>query len=156
MNNHVPKPATLNTAYSIFIDMQLSTVGGGWQRIIGSAGWGDTGLYVKDTLMIYPPGAGIKCREKLLPNRAYKIGMTRSLEGEVKLYMNGAMCAHGTPLFNKGFTLDQVHSPSTCYFRFWPGLSDETGSHPLDCSLLAQRFPVHTSDFKAISSKPRE
>ena len=27
---------------------------------------------------------------------------------QVKLYMNGAMCAHGTPLFNKGFTLDQV------------------------------------------------
>jgi hypothetical protein len=35
----VPKPATLNTAYSISIDMQLSAVGGGWQRIIGSAGY---------------------------------------------------------------------------------------------------------------------
>ena len=42
MNNHVPKPATLNTAYSISIDMQLSAVGGGWQRIIGSAGYSPT------------------------------------------------------------------------------------------------------------------
>lgn len=106
MNNHVFKPAQLNTAYSIFVDVKLDSIGG-WQRIIGSRGWGDTGLYVNDRLMIYPPGAGVKCREKLQPDTMYRIGMTRSLEGEVKLYLNGAMCAHGRPLFNKGFMLDQ-------------------------------------------------
>ena len=106
MNNHVVKPTILNAAYSIQITMKLYSVRG-WQRIVGSRGWGDTGLYVKKQLQIYPTAAMMKCAEILIPNKWYMIFLTRSSQGLLKLYINGALCARGRPNYNDAYALHQ-------------------------------------------------
>ena len=106
MNNHVAKPKILNTAYSIQITVRLSKVHG-WNRIIGSQGWGDTGLYVRNHLQMYPTAAGMKCAEVLVHDVWYDFFITRTDQGLLKLYINGALCARGRPNYNDAFSLHQ-------------------------------------------------
>ena len=106
MNNHVVKPKLLNTAYSIEITVMLDSVHG-WRRIIGSQGWGDTGLYVRDHLQLYPSAAGMKCAELLVPHTWYSFYLTRSPQGLLKMYINGAECAKGRPNYNDAYSLHQ-------------------------------------------------
>jgi len=108
MNNHPEeKPKILNTAYTVQINVRLNKVHD-WNRIIGSQGWGDSGLYVRrDHLEMYPTAAGMKCAEILVPNQWYQFFMTRTDQGLLKLYINGALCARGRPNYNDAFSLHQ-------------------------------------------------
>jgi hypothetical protein len=108
MNNHIPVNGTHppNLAYSILFEARLDTPWG-WRNLIRSKGWGDYGLYVNDYLQMFPVGANMKCEEKIDANKFYKIGMTRNADGVLKLYINGFMCAKGSPAYVTQYALNQ-------------------------------------------------
>eukprot|EP00961_Rhodomonas_salina_P258232 3490316-Rhodomonas_salina.1 len=78
----------------------------GWRKLLSSTGWGDYGLYVNQKFQLFPLGANMKCMETILPNKWYDLGITRTPEGELALYINGARCSHGAPSFVRQFRLD--------------------------------------------------
>ena len=55
---------------------------------------------------LFPASSGIRCEEHINPGRVYKFGITRSVSGEVSLFLHGGKCAQGSPLFSNGYTLD--------------------------------------------------
>ncbi|KAJ1490397.1 hypothetical protein T484DRAFT_3342406 [Baffinella frigidus] len=107
MNNHAPgiNSTNANPAYSIMMKVKMDNTNG-WRKLIGSRGWGDYGLYVNKKLQLFPAGANMKCKETMLPNKWYRIGMTRATDGEVALYINGVQCAHGYPPYLRNYQLD--------------------------------------------------
>ena len=108
MNDHIATNATNapNMAYSILMRARFDTPWG-WRNIIRSKGWGDYGLYINSYLQIFPVGANLKCAEKIDANKFYTIGMTRSEDGVVSLYINGFQCAKGSPAYVRQFALNQ-------------------------------------------------
>jgi len=95
-----------NMAYSILFVARFDTPSG-WRNLIRSKGWGDYGLYVNNFLQLFPVGANMKCEEKILRNKFYSIGMTRSATGMLKLYINGFECAKGHPAYVRQYALNR-------------------------------------------------
>eukprot|EP00960_Hanusia_phi_P074325 768213-Hanusia_phi.AAC.3 len=93
-------------SYSIYVQAQLDTVTG-WHKIIGSDGWGDSGFYVNSVFQSFPTASGVKCDEKIRPGQVYQFVITRSSDGEVKLYLNGWLCESGTPPYDNGYQLEE-------------------------------------------------
>ena len=92
--------------YTIVFDVLLDKVDGVWSRLLGSKGWGDAGLYVNTNLRISPSAVNMRCKEVLLPGRYYKYVMARDVKGEVAIFLNGEVCAKGTPDIADHFALD--------------------------------------------------
>ena len=93
--------------YSILVDAMLVDVGSGLKRLISSKGWGDKGIYLNNKRIgLYPSSSGIQCAQSILPYYAFKFGLTRISDGEIKLYVNGLLCAHGFPPYADGFELN--------------------------------------------------
>eukprot|EP00960_Hanusia_phi_P074324 768213-Hanusia_phi.AAC.2 len=57
-------------------------------KLLDSAGWGSSGLYIRGSVMLYPD-SGIKCIEPMLPDIWYRIILSRAKDGTVSLYLNG-------------------------------------------------------------------
>eukprot|EP00960_Hanusia_phi_P062612 765213-Hanusia_phi.AAC.3 len=92
-------------AWTILVKASLDSTTG-WQRIINSNGWGDNGVFVNDQYQLYPSSLNIQCAEHIVPNVMYIFGISRSNNGEIKLYLNGEVCAQGSPAINNKFDLD--------------------------------------------------
>ena len=106
MNNH--RNLTFNStnhAYTISMTAMFDSTTG-WVRLVSTPGWGDDGLYINRKYKIFPPGANMKCKETIIPKRWYQFGITRTSDGVLSLYINGAKCATGSPGFSQGLTLD--------------------------------------------------
>lgn len=108
MNDHLPgiNSTNANSAYTIMMKVKLDQTTG-WRKLVGSRGWGDYGLFVNQRLQMFPPGANLKCKETILPDKWYRFGITRAADGVVALYINGVRCSHGRPPFVRNFMLDQ-------------------------------------------------
>ena len=108
MNDHKPVNGTNppNLAYSILFRARFDTPWG-WRNLVRSKGWGDYGLYVNNYLQMFPVGANMKCKEKIDANKFYTIGMSRSADGILKLYINGFLCAKGSPAYVRQYALSQ-------------------------------------------------
>jgi len=95
------------TDYSFSVtDLTPPSVLAGWRRILNSKGWGDTGLYVNSNYQMFPSATFVRCKEVILPNTYYQFGISRSGAGLIKLYLNGEVCAHGSPDISNKFALD--------------------------------------------------
>ena len=95
-------------AWTILIDARFDSVAPKYQRILGSKGWGDYGLYLhNDKFEISPGGAGLQCTTLLDRNTFYNFAISRSADGFVKLYVDGYPCASGAPPYLEGFALDE-------------------------------------------------
>lgn len=102
-----------SSAWTLLMDVRLDdTVG--YRRLLSSHGWGDYGLYVNKFLQLTPRNARMKCPELIRPKSFYKIVMTRSATGIVKLFINGDRCAMGSPPYLMHYDL---HPNSTVLFR---------------------------------------
>ena len=93
--------------YSILVDAMFANVGDGLKRLISSKGWGDKGIYLNQKKVgVFPSSSGVQCPQSILPYYAFKIGITRTSKGEIKLYVNGMLCASGFPPYADGFKLN--------------------------------------------------
>jgi hypothetical protein len=108
-----------STAWTILIEAKLE-ITKGYRRVLGSDGWGDYGLYVNKQLMLTPRSAKMKCAELIRTDKFYKFIMTRTADGTVSLYINGDLCASGSPPYKNHF---QLAPNSTTFFQ------DENGEN---------------------------
>eukprot|EP00961_Rhodomonas_salina_P160895 2166437-Rhodomonas_salina.1 len=92
--------------WSFLIDVKLDSTSGGYKKILGSMGWQDYGLYVNKHLLLIPKSAKMECAETIRPHKWYKFVMTRDASGEVKLYINGGVCAVGSPPYKDHYQLN--------------------------------------------------
>jgi hypothetical protein len=92
-------------AWTIVIHAMLDKTKG-WRRVLNSKGWGDTGLYVNNQYQMFPTAAFITCKEIIMPNSYYQFGISRTAAGLIKLYLNGEVCAQGSPDISNKFALD--------------------------------------------------
>ncbi len=93
-----------NKDYTVLIEVKLDAVNG-WHALIGSPKWGDFGLYISDGALNLRPTELICDGEKLRVGYTYKIGMTRSEDDGVAIFLNGFKCASGKPLSASAYAL---------------------------------------------------
>jgi len=91
-------------AYTIYIKASLDSVGN--SIIMSSDGWGDSGVYVKSKFQTMPVASQLICQEIIRPGISYQYVIVRNDKGDLKLYLNGYLCASGSPPYNGKFTLD--------------------------------------------------
>lgn len=102
----------------------------GTQALLTSHGWDKAGLYVQDGILtLKPDGANMRCDDDALQaNKWTYVGMTRSNEGKITLFVNGYPCALNTVPFLDYYSL----SPMAIEI-----LRDEYGRNPTGgCSLI--------------------
>ena len=90
---------TITTAYTVMIEMVLDNPDHP-QMILSSDGWDQGGLVVDGWLQLAPSGTNMVCEDQHFKRgKTYKITMTRTAQGKITLYLNGAECASGDPPF---------------------------------------------------------
>ena len=62
--------------YTMLINVRLDDVIG-YRKILGSAFWGDYGVYVNKYLLLVPTGTRMKCDEVIRTKKFYKFVMSR-------------------------------------------------------------------------------
>lgn len=92
------------SAYTIYIKASIDLVTG-WRRLVQSEGWGDAGFYVNKVFQTFPVASGIKCEEVIRPGVEYQYVITRSVGGDIKLFLNGWLCGKGKPPYGGKYTL---------------------------------------------------
>eukprot|EP00961_Rhodomonas_salina_P114611 1541774-Rhodomonas_salina.1 len=148
------KPGTCITttdSYSIIIDASLDRADL-WNRLVASDGWRRAGLFVhSNKFEIAPEDSEIICPATIFNNRVYKFGMTRDEDDNVKLYLNGWMCAKGAVSdLSKALELnaedmsffhdlnDQDSSGLVSRIRIWNKVqSDDDMATAMGCKLIA-------------------
>jgi hypothetical protein len=91
-------------AYTIYIKAALDLTTG-WRRLVQSEGWGDAGFYVNKVFQTFPVSSGIKCEEVIRPGKEYQYVITRSVGGDIKLFINGWLCGKGKPPYGGKYAL---------------------------------------------------
>lgn len=71
-------------AYTIYIKAKLD-VTAGLRRLIGSDGWGESGIYVNNQFQTFPESSNLKCSEQIRPNTYYQFVVSRSEVGVYRL-----------------------------------------------------------------------
>ncbi|KAJ1470711.1 galactose-binding domain-like protein [Baffinella frigidus] len=95
--------------YSVYMDVRFNDVSN-QRAIFTSEKWYENGLYAVDGFLSMKPSPLVCHGEKLRNGIWYKIGLTRDKDTKtVSLYLNGYLCATGTPRTKKGFTLDPTN-----------------------------------------------
>ncbi len=89
--------------YTIYLKVKLEAIVG-WKALVRSNGWGSTGLYINNHLMLAPEDSDVECEDKLKPNKVYQFLVKRTQDGTMTLYINGARCASGIPPVSTGNT----------------------------------------------------
>jgi hypothetical protein len=110
-------------AYTIYIKAAVDLVTG-WRRVVQSEGWGDAGFYVNKVFQTFPVASGIKCEEQIRPGLEYQYVITRSVGGDIKLFLNGWLCGKGKPPYGGKYALD----PEGLWF-FRDDGSENTGGY---------------------------
>jgi hypothetical protein len=65
-----------------------------------------SGLYVNEIYQVFPRASNIRCKEKIRNSLFYKFGVTRTIQGEVTLFLNGGKCQAGKPEVSENLALD--------------------------------------------------
>lgn len=109
--------------YTIYLRVKLDQ-STGTRTIIHSNGWGDAGMFVKEgKFTLLPKDAEQACEETILPGKWYQYVISRDAIGNIRLYLNGALCAHGKPDIPKFLELN----PDQIMFLADHGLRNPSG-----------------------------
>ena len=76
------------------------------RQIVGSKAWASDGLYTKKVLRWNPDVDGLKCESLVQSWKWYNIGLTRTADGTLSIYLNGYKCAEGKSKNKDGYKLD--------------------------------------------------
>jgi len=91
--------------YSIVLRFRFDHVSHS-RAVITSADWDSNGLFVHKGVLELRPSS-LKCDEPIRRHYYYYVAITRSTNGEVTLYLNGAKCASSKPKSSGGYKLDK-------------------------------------------------
>ena len=84
--------------YTVYLNVRLDqTIGE--RKLVHSNGWDDAGVYVANShLTVLPDSAALTCDQKIVPGKFVQYVLTRAVNGEIRVYIDGALCASEIPL----------------------------------------------------------
>jgi len=91
--------------WSVLMDVKLDEVSG-YRSLMTSTRWKGNGPAVLDGTFVVKP-TGLVCDEPIRIGYYYKFGATRSIDGEMSVYLNGYPCMTSEPTSSKGFPLEE-------------------------------------------------